>query len=414
LNTGSYQEGVDAYRLFFSNLDVNDPEMIEMGDQLQRLIASFDISDKSSVAWMDAMDVIEDIEWNGYQSLIYKSISPEMVGSSEVDKVVGLLMRELGVASELNEMRQLLGQADLPDSQRSGVSNLVKRVLGFWGVASDSDAPVHTSLDQLYESIKFEEYKVSLETVEPRRRMLVELMDSLGVPKSARLLDLGSGTGWMTNALRESGYSQAHGIDYSRRHVQVAQEAYGNYYAQGDWYKLAEEVMRSEALPDQIDVILSMGRSLPHTEDEEHFLQVLDQVRETLDDDGLFIFDMPDPEVGSYQANVQAYRKVLEGFGYTSEELADTWMVVDSPDGKNFFNRYTPPINVVKELLAARGFELIELKVEGVVEGEQGIIREELPNGKGDANIVYVCRKKKFEHVETKNLGKTSFYYNAS
>lgn len=410
--SGPYEEGVDAYRLAFSQMDVNDPEMVLMGGQLRRLVSGFDFDEK----WpqgprLDAMDVIEDIEWNGYQSLIYRSIPQELVGNPDVDRAVGHLMRWMGMASELNVMRGLLDQNDLPDSQRAAVGNMVKRVLGFWGVVADNDAPVHTSLDQLYESIKFEEYKVSLDTAEPRRRMLVELMDSLGIPKSARLLDLGSGTGWMTNALRESKYSQTYGIDYSRRHIQVAREAYGNYYAQGDWYKLAEEVRSSETLPDQMDVILSMGRSLPHTEDEEHFLQVLDQVRGTLDEDGLFVFDMPDSEVGSYQANVQAYRRVLEGFGYTPEELADTWIVVDSPDGKNFFNRYTPPMSVVKELLTARGFELLELNVEGAVEGEQGIIREELPNGKGDANIVYACRKKKYEPIETSDIGRGSREY---
>lgn len=121
---------------------------------------------------------------------------------------------------------------------------------------------------------------------------LDEWFDKLGVERNNGIIDLGSGTGWLVGDLTGLGYTDVVGFDASEDNLKVAREKYGDRFVRGDWEKLSEYFIKGEH-----KVIMSLGRSLPHTEKREVFSNVLYQVSETLDDSGVFIFDMPDPEI---------------------------------------------------------------------------------------------------------------------
>ena len=71
----------------------------------------------------------------------------------------------------------------------------------------------------------------------------------------------------------------------------------------------------------------------------------------------------------------------LEDLFDNDKELEDFPYIVDSPNGINFYNRYVPERNKIIFDLKHAGFVIDEVK------------EEEIPNGHGDRNLVFVCRK---------------------
>ena len=232
---------------------------------------------------------------------------------------------------------------------------------------------MHTSLENLYAKIKFEEYRLSLQLEKQRIGEIITLLAELGIHKDDSILDLGSGTGWLVGGLREEGFENAQGLELSDRNIQVARERYGDFFIQGNWKNIPTQ------LKDQ-KVIISKERTLPHVEDESGFYTVLAQVAARLAPDGFFIFDMPNPTKGTYKENLDRYRVAMKKFGYSDQELEDFWYVVDSPDGQNFYNRFIPSREKIEEMLNTVGFEIIEER------------QEEMPDE--NENMLFVCKKR--------------------
>lgn len=61
------------------------------------------------------------------------------------------------------------------------------------------------------------------------------------VPKSAAILEVGCGLGYLTFALNQAGYKNARGIDVSTEAVNKATRRYGQYYFAGDIFRHADE-----------------------------------------------------------------------------------------------------------------------------------------------------------------------------
>lgn len=307
--------------------------------------------------------------WNG-SDLLFRAIAKHR-DTIDVKKFLGLITRDMSITAQINDLRAFTVDPGIPDSDKEGHQSILRTLLGL-----PEGTPIHPSLEALYASIKFEHYPVSERTRQGRVDMLEDVLKKYHIGPTKRILDLGTGTGWLTDDLRSS-HPRVIGVDASARNIQTARKLYprlSGHFRMADWYDLPADLHGQDA-------ILSLGRSLPHTEDRNHFQDVIKEVRGALLENGLFVFDMPDPRVGSYATNVASYRSVLRNLGYTEKELEDIWYVVDSPDGKNFYNRYVPPKEAIIGLLRHAGFAIEE------------VIDEELPNGHDDRNLVFVCRK---------------------
>lgn len=276
--------------------------------------------------------------------------------------------------SQLNELRKALRAESLGGEERSALEDTMRGLLGL-----PEGAKVYEALGKLYESIKFEEYPVSLTIQNDRVDFMSKLLTRFGIRQQSRILELGSGTGWLLAGLRNKHmFANIRGMDSSARNVKVAQETYGyGLFVSGVW----DDIPNTDRYKI-LDAIISDGRSFPHTEDLYNFEKVIREVHEHLRDDGIFTFDMPDPRRGSYASGVSELRGLMAHLGLSQGSIHTAWYIVDSPDGQSFYNRFVPPPEFVVELLENVGFEL------------QQITSQPIPNGHDDMDLTYVFRKK--------------------
>jgi len=303
------------------------------------------------------------------QKHLYRYIASGDCSEKRQNFLMGMFLRDNGVTRELNTMREMLYTGKLSKTESDAMEDMLRSTLGLL-----TDKPIHTNLADLYAAIRFEEYPVSVKMEHEIMTTTAGLLTKYAVSYEDNIVELGSGTGWLTGSLYKEGFQKMRGIDASERNVQVSREKYGDHFRIGDWYKL-DDASRSQK------AVISLGRSLPHTEEENKFYDVLVQASRVLQEGGVFIFDMPDSTQGNYWENVQRYRSVLGKFGFTEKELTDEWIIVDSPDGEHFYNRFVPPPERITQMLNNLGFAMRETIV------------QDIPNGHGDKNIVFVAEK---------------------
>lgn len=357
--------------LMFRGLDIYAAQSLRVGHRMvefaHRHFSDRFITPPGYVRFDDSDEYGYYLElfFGGRKIPFYRALATQKYDAKLSDKLLGLALRKSTLPSQLNLLRTCLLR--VPEIERKGMEALLRSILGLV-----SGLPVWTNLEDLYASIKFEEYPLSAAIEEERVVEIDALLKKYGVNPEEKVLDLGCGTGWLVGGLRQKGYHQVTGFDASARNLQVAKEKYGDYFLQGDWKEIPPSLRGQK-------VIISKERTLPHVEDSRGFIDVITQVVMRLDEDGLFIFDMPDPTQGTYKESLQRYRETMKKFGYSDGELADFWYVVDSPDGLNFYNRFVPSRKKIISLL--RDFDILEQ------------IDEEMPDG--NQNMLFVCRLKK-------------------
>lgn len=289
------------------------------------------------------------------------------------NKTMGILLKHYGTADVVNIIREELKTGNLSDDEILRYEAFGKLILDL-----PEKAQLHTDLDSVYKKIDFESYELSKKTEEFRVNMINNLFDDLGVDKADKIMDLACGTGWLVGDLIETGYKNIVGVDVSEKNLSIAKENYGDNFLLGDWYHLAENF-------DKQKVILCLGRALSHVENYDNFRYVIKNIASSLEDNGYFIFDMPDPEIqgSEYQKGILEYKNVLKKFGFNDSELENIYTIIDSPDGDNFYNRYVPSRSIVDGLITGYRFEVLKL------------VEEKLPGSEKDKNLVFVCRKRK-------------------
>ncbi len=116
---------------------------------------------------------------------------------------------------------------------------------------------------------------------------LRELLIEYGVEEGI-ILDLGCGTGSVTERLAEKGYDMI-GVDYSSEMLDIAmqkpsKEAFGILYLLQD--------MREFELYGTVNAVVSLCDSMNYITEEEDLLTVFQLVNNYLDPGGVFIFDL--------------------------------------------------------------------------------------------------------------------------
>ena len=116
---------------------------------------------------------------------------------------------------------------------------------------------------------------------------LTELLQEQGV-ENGLLLDLGCGTGSMTECLATRGYDMI-GIDYSDDMLEIAME---KRVQSGHDILYLQQDMREMELYGTVRAIVSVCDSMNYILEYEDLVRVLQKANLYLDPDGVFIFDM--------------------------------------------------------------------------------------------------------------------------
>ena len=116
---------------------------------------------------------------------------------------------------------------------------------------------------------------------------LIRMMRERGI-KDGLVLDLGCGTGTVTELLAQAGYDMI-GVDLSEEMLRIAQE---KRLQSGHDILYLEQDMRSFELYGTVRAVVSVCDSINYITDKEDLLQVFRLVNNYLDPGGLFLFDL--------------------------------------------------------------------------------------------------------------------------
>jgi len=213
-------------------------------------------------------------------------------------------------------------------------------------------------------------------------------------PQARQLLDLACGTGQLSIRFAEKGLSVT-GVDLSEDMLSVAQTKSAEKGLDIRYYQ--QNMAELEGL-GPFDVIGIFCDSLNYLQSEEEVRETFQRVREHLNDQGLFIFD-----VHSIYKVMQIFMN--QTFAIADEEISYIWncfqgefpnsiehelsfFVLDQNTGK--YDRYdelhfqrTFPVETYKEWLSQAGFELLAVTADF----------EEVPPQAQSERVFFICRK---------------------
>lgn len=210
---------------------------------------------------------------------------------------------------------------------------------------------------------------------------------------SGILLDLGCGTGILTEMLANKGYDMI-GIDLSEDMLNVAMD---KKYESGNDILYLNQDMREFELYGTVAAVISVCDSLNYILEEEELLQVFKLVNNYLDPSGIFIFDMTTENKylkvgdGTIAENRQEASFIWENTYYKDKKINryDITIFEQGEDGRydkyeetHYQKVYNP--EKVKELLERAGMEFV-----GVFD-----VGTQQPPSKESERIYFVAREK--------------------
>ena len=166
-------------------------------------------------------------------------------------------------------------------------------------------------------------------------RRITEILKEYGIPDGL-VLDLGCGTGSMTELLADAGYDMI-GVDASEEMLELAYEKRAE--SGHDILYLLQD-MREFELYGTVRAIVSVCDSLNYITEEEDLLQVFRLVWNYLDPDGVFFFDMN---------TIYKYKEMLgeTTIAENREEGSFIWENYDDPEEQ--LNQYDLTLYVQDE-----------------------------------------------------------------
>lgn len=182
------------------------------------------------------------------------------------------------------------------------------------------------------------------------------------LPEGCRVLDLCCGTGQIARGLTDHGY-RVTGIDGSEAMLRFAREnAPAAEFIHGD--------ARTFKLPEKFQAVISAFDSLNHVMEYEELKTVFRNVQATLEDDGIFLFDLNLEDESEFMGNsldmVEDDHACVVRASYKPEEKLKRYDVtMFTPEGSawrrsdlTLFQRYYDPDEVIAAL-AECGFSRV-------------------------------------------------------
>ena len=219
-----------------------------------------------------------------------------------------------------------------------------------------------------------------------------ELLAEEGI-KDGILLDLGCGTGSVTELLAKAGFDMI-GIDNSEEMLDIAMEK--RYESGLDILYLLQD-MREFELYGTVRGVVSICDSMNYILDDEDLLDVFKLVHNYLDNDGIFIFDMN---------TMHKYREILSDNTFAEDREESSFIWENFYDEEEEINQYDLSLFVQEEDGRYRKYEETHLQrayeqktVEELIK-ESGLellhvydaFTRELP-AEDSQRIYYVCRR---------------------
>ncbi|MCD7855886.1 MAG: class I SAM-dependent methyltransferase [Clostridiales bacterium] len=188
--------------------------------------------------------------------------------------------------------------------------------------------------------------------------------------KPKTVLDLGCGTGQMSILFAKKG-CEVTGADISE---EMLTEAYNNAVKAGVNPLFVQQDMREFSSPEGYDLIISLCDCLNYITDKDDLKKVFENCKNTLNDNGLFIFDLNTPyklkEIlgnGSFCQTTDSYAFTCENCFDEDKNICEYYVNIfsENPDGSyeraeecHYERAYS--VEEIKGLLKETGFKLLE------------------------------------------------------
>ncbi|GEM_PF-4382658 len=305
-------------------------------------------------------------------------------------------------------IRYALNNADkAPAHIVARLQQMGKKLLGISG----TEQRFFTNLNDFYQSFdrEYDTMDAIVKANEREVNMVEDVISSVVERKQSEkgdgitVVEVGCGTGRIVNGVAGKnipGVKRVIGLDVSEGNLKLAQEQYQKLpgektevvYQRGDWDPftyIGDNTFRFGSklpMPRDVDMAIFLGRTLAHAESSAMFEVALVSPNVNLTNEGVVLFDMPDPEKGTYLKNRQRLLSILQRIGLPITEtfLPQLEYTVDSPNGKDVYNRFTPSPERVIELARISGFECEEVSRAPI----DGVLWE------GSENVYFAARKK--------------------
>jgi len=402
-----------AVRSYIRSLCSNEMFDIPLESQIQILSASdLELEQRESLILVsDLLQIsvdLEDIEegmnyllWDGRydertqeirfsretesnEPYLVDELTSEETGANEVVQMCARVVTELlnyhntpeGFVHLLNLVRKALNSEVYSPRELMALELIGKFML--FGDPFDSRI-FHTELMSIYQISKFELYPPSIEAAKFRGQMLKRLINLLiGEDESVDIMSLGSGSFWTELDLLMLGMN-VYGLELSETNIEVARETIsarlksegqeddeihkvvGEMVQKGNWDDLANwfQLQKSKQQSGRVRVFTITGRSLSHEEEEEIFFSTLVNIYNNMEPGDYLIFDMPDPDTGSYKRDRDVFRQRLKAVEVPIGEAENAHYLVDGPDMENLYNRYVPDEAEILRLIQKAGLQVV-------------------------------------------------------
>ena len=307
---------------------------------------------------------------SGRDSWLVKYLS-DCKDDEKVKKILGMFVDVCDFPRIINSVRSYIIKTGDKKVKRIG-----KLLLG--RNPEDDSIPFHKLLEEVYRSIDFENYAPNLEVNEFELNAIDQLLQQEGLGEGA-ILDLACGTGRIANGLAMKGYNHIIGVDISDDNLRKAKDSDSTRKVD---YRNAD-IKNLELDDDSIDAVIFIGRSSTHAESEKVFRDWLGEIKRVLKPNGIVLVDFPDRNKGEIYKSRKDYIHLLQKLGIpiSAKEGSKAYnYLVDSPDGRNLYNRWIPPVNLIKRIFESQGFDI------------EVYLRRRIANKKGDENIYFLAR----------------------
>ncbi len=276
---------------------------------------------------------------------------------------LGICVDNLGYLKSLNILKDMVASEN-DVSLKEKLSFLGSILLGYDPTDPHApERPFHVTTQSFYEAFNLGKYEINREAQERDTEIVEKFID--GMSDDGTVVDIGCGTGRITNALATKG-RRVIGLDVNSDLLKQAQESDETHTVE---YRPGS-LTRTGLPNNSVSRVIVTGRTAAHVEktgelhgnfspSREYKLTGGDglmgfwyEINRILDEHGECIFDLADGNKGKYLENKIKMIENLTKLGYfpglqnnaeRMKEVAQEFtVIVDSPDGINFLQRYAP------------------------------------------------------------------------